>query len=134
MIKFSKQFSLFKWTYFAISLNVVWLQTNLYLWHIQISELDSLYLCFSGWLDDIGLPQYKDSFMEARIDGRMLHNMTMEDLIGLKITNALHHLSLKSAIHILRRNNFNAMCLIRRPTPDEVRPVFLICGYIVILH
>ena len=22
------------------------------------------------WLDDVGLPQYKDSFLEARVDGR----------------------------------------------------------------
>ena len=28
------------------------------------------------WLDDIGLPQYKDTFAEARVDGRMLHYMT----------------------------------------------------------
>lgn len=32
---------------------------------------------FSGWLDDIGLPQYKSNFDEARVDGRMLHYMTV---------------------------------------------------------
>jgi len=32
---------------------------------------------FEGWLDDIGLPQYKDQFIEARIDGRMLHCLTI---------------------------------------------------------
>ncbi len=31
----------------------------------------------SGWLDDIGLPQYKDYFLEARVDGRMLHYLTV---------------------------------------------------------
>jgi len=31
----------------------------------------------AGWLDDIGLPQYKDQFTEARIDGRMLHCLTI---------------------------------------------------------
>lgn len=31
----------------------------------------------SGWLDDIGLPQYKSHFDEARVDGRMLHYMTV---------------------------------------------------------
>jgi len=31
----------------------------------------------SGWLDDIGLPQYKSQFEEARVDGRMLHFMTV---------------------------------------------------------
>lgn len=29
------------------------------------------------WLDDIGLPQYKDQFYEARIDGRMLNQLTV---------------------------------------------------------
>lgn len=29
------------------------------------------------WLDDIGLPQYKDQFFEARIDGRMLNQLTV---------------------------------------------------------
>jgi hypothetical protein len=30
-----------------------------------------------GWLDDIGLPQYKDTFYDARVDGRMLHYLTV---------------------------------------------------------
>ncbi|KAI2665480.1 Liprin-beta-1 [Labeo rohita] len=30
------------------------------------------------WLDDIGLPQYKSQFDEGRVDGRMLHYMTVE--------------------------------------------------------
>uniref|UniRef100_A0A8D1DM09 PPFIA binding protein 1 n=1 Tax=Sus scrofa TaxID=9823 RepID=A0A8D1DM09_PIG len=29
------------------------------------------------WLDDIGLPQYKTQFDEGRVDGRMLHYMTV---------------------------------------------------------
>ena len=28
------------------------------------------------WLDDVGLPQYKDSFIEARVDGRLLNLLT----------------------------------------------------------
>lgn len=31
----------------------------------------------SKWLDDIGLPQYKDQFYEARIDSRMLNFITV---------------------------------------------------------
>lgn len=31
----------------------------------------------AGWLDDIGLPQYKTQFDEGRVDGRMLHYMTV---------------------------------------------------------
>ena len=34
-------------------------------------------LVFSGWLDDIGLPQYKGVFYENRVDGRILQNMTL---------------------------------------------------------
>lgn len=30
-----------------------------------------------GWLDDIGLPQYKSHFDEGLVDGRMLHYMTV---------------------------------------------------------
>lgn len=33
-----------------------------------------------GWLDDIGLPQYKTQFDEGRVDGRMLHYMTVVSL------------------------------------------------------
>lgn len=34
-------------------------------------------ICLSGWLDDIGLPQYKTQFDEGRVDGHMLHYMTV---------------------------------------------------------
>ena len=44
-----------------------------------------------------------------------------EDLLGLKVTNSLHHLSIKSGIQVLRQNNFSPACLKRRPAPDEVR-------------
>ena len=36
-----------------------------------------LSISHSGWLDDIGLPQYKSQFEEGRVDGRMLHYMTV---------------------------------------------------------
>ncbi|KAF3859323.1 hypothetical protein F7725_021722 [Dissostichus mawsoni] len=49
------------------------------------------------WLDDIGLPQYKSHFDEARVDGCMLHYMTVEDLLSLKVGSVLHHLSIKRA-------------------------------------
>ncbi|XP_060560894.1 liprin-beta-1-like isoform X7 [Ruditapes philippinarum] len=71
------------------------------------------------WLDDIGLPQYKDAFFDARVDGRMLHALTVEDLLALKVSNELHHYSIKRGIQILRLNNFNPGCLKRRPSPDE---------------
>ncbi|XP_027516705.1 liprin-beta-1 isoform X18 [Corapipo altera] len=78
------------------------------------------------WLDDIGLPQYKTQFDEGKMDGRMLHYMSVDDLLSLKVVSVLHHLSIKRAIQVLRINNFEPNCLRRRPsdessvTPSEV--------------
>ncbi|XP_015930223.2 liprin-beta-2 [Parasteatoda tepidariorum] len=74
------------------------------------------------WLDDIGLPQYKDAFFEARMDGRMLHHLTLDDLSHLKVTNLLHHISIKTGIQVLRENNFDPLCLRRRSLPDDCPP------------
>ncbi|XP_051977044.1 liprin-beta-1-like [Xyrauchen texanus] len=74
------------------------------------------------WLDDIGLPQYKSQFDEGRVDGRMLHFMTVDDLLGLKVGSVLHHLSIKRAIQLLRINHFDPNCLHRRPTENYVTP------------
>jgi len=53
------------------------------------------------WLDDIGLPQYKDAFLESRLDGRMLHLMTVDDLCNhLKVTNLLHVICIKRGIQV----------------------------------
>lgn len=48
------------------------------------------YLWVARWLDDIGLPQYRDAFLDARIDGRVLHYLTVEDLFTLKVRQ--HHI------------------------------------------
>ncbi|XP_017159589.1 liprin-beta-2 isoform X4 [Poecilia reticulata] len=77
------------------------------------SELDHIWV--TRWLDDIGLPQYKDQFHEARVDGRMIQYLTVNDLLTLKVTSQLHHLSIKCAIHVLHANKFNPNCLRRRP-------------------
>ncbi|XP_067358963.1 liprin-beta-2b isoform X31 [Channa argus] len=88
------------------------------------AELD--YIWVNRWLDDIGLPQYKDQFNEGRVDGQMLQYLTVNDLLFLKVTSQLHHLSIKCAIHVLHVNNFSPNCLKRRPgnenqfTPNEV--------------
>ncbi|XP_074860251.1 liprin-beta-1 isoform X11 [Carettochelys insculpta] len=84
------------------------------------------YSWVTRWLDDIGLPQYKTQFDEGRVDGRMLHYMSVDDLLSLKVVSVLHHLSIKRAIQVLRINNFEPNCLRRRPsdenniTPSEV--------------
>ncbi|CAL8262423.1 unnamed protein product [Merluccius merluccius] len=88
------------------------------------AELDHIWV--TRWLDDIGLPQYKDQFNEGRVDGHMLQYLTVNDLLFLKVTSQLHHLSIKCAIHVLRVNQFHPNCLKRRPsnenqtTPSEV--------------
>ncbi|XP_068442789.1 liprin-beta-1 isoform X2 [Clinocottus analis] len=71
------------------------------------------------WLDDIGLPQYKSHFDEARVDGCMLHYMTVEDLLSLKVGSVLHHLSIKRAIQVLRLNCYEPNCLRRRPSDEN---------------
>jgi len=40
---------------------------------LKASSLDVAWVL--RWLDDIGLPQYKDYFMVAKVDGRMLHRL-----------------------------------------------------------
>lgn len=73
------------------------------------------------WLDDVGLPQYKDAFAEALVDGAVLNALTVEDLLRLKVTNQFHHLSMKWGIQVLRLNRFDPACLKRRSLPDECR-------------
>ncbi|XP_065492606.1 liprin-beta-2 isoform X10 [Caloenas nicobarica] len=82
------------------------------------AQLDHIWV--TRWLDDIGLPQYKDQFHESRVDGRMLQYLTVNDLLFLKVTSQLHHLSIKCAIHVLHVNGFNPHCLRRRPV-EEVK-------------
>ncbi|XP_034734224.1 liprin-beta-2b isoform X3 [Etheostoma cragini] len=77
------------------------------------AELD--YIWVTRWLDDIGLPQYKDQFNDGRVDGQMLQYLTVNDLLFLKVSSQLHHLSIKCAIHVLHVNKFNSNCLKRRP-------------------
>lgn len=83
---------------------------------MSASRLD--YLCVAKWLDDIGLPQYKELFLENRIDGAVLHHLTVQDLNRLKINTQLHHASIKTGIRVLRMNGFNPNCLIRRASPS----------------
>lgn len=77
------------------------------------------YKWVTRWLDDIGLPQYKTQFDEAKVDGRMLHYMTVDDLLSLKVVSVLHHLSIKRAIQVLRINTFEPNCLRRRPSDES---------------
>ncbi|XP_062317105.1 liprin-beta-1b isoform X2 [Osmerus eperlanus] len=77
------------------------------------------YSWVTRWLDDIGLPQYKTQFDEGRVDGRVLHYMTVDDLLSLKVGSVLHHLSIKRAIQVLRLNSYEPNCLRRRPSDEN---------------
>ncbi|XP_046890384.1 liprin-beta-1b isoform X6 [Hypomesus transpacificus] len=77
------------------------------------------YSWVTRWLDDIGLPQYKTQFDEGRVDGRVLHYMTVDDLLSLKVGSVLHHLSIKRAIQVLRLNSYQPNCLRRRPSDEN---------------
>ncbi|CAH2326062.1 liprin-beta-2 isoform X1 [Pelobates cultripes] len=81
------------------------------------AQLDHTWV--TRWLDDIGLPQYKDQFHESRVDGRVLQYLTVNDLLFLKVTSQLHHLSIKCAIHVLHANMFHPHCLRRRPADEN---------------
>ena len=81
-------------------------------------KLDHLWV--TRWLDDIGLPQYKEAFLDARVDGRVLNVLTVDDLIfELGVGSLLHHLSIRRAIQVLRQKNFDPNCLKRRSSPEE---------------
>ncbi|XP_037696068.1 liprin-beta-2 isoform X4 [Choloepus didactylus] len=43
------------------------------------------------WLDDIGLPQYKDQFHESRVDGRMLQYLTVSNLSPSEVVQWSNH-------------------------------------------
>ncbi|RWS30641.1 liprin-beta-1-like isoform X3 [Leptotrombidium deliense] len=81
------------------------------------NELD--YLWIAKWLDDIGLSQYKEAFVESRVDGAVLHHLTIEELMHLKINTYLHYCSIRRGIEVLRKNFFNPHCLKKRIEPEE---------------
>lgn len=58
-------------------------------------------------------------FGVARLDGRMLHKLTMDDLVNLHVTSALQVASFRRGIQLMRQQNWNPECLIRRSGSDE---------------
>ncbi|KRZ78228.1 Liprin-beta [Trichinella papuae] len=72
------------------------------------------------WLDDIGLPQYRESFANYRIDGIMLDELTVDDLLYMHITSALHHASIRRGIQMLRMSGYSLNRLNRKFDPHVV--------------
>ncbi|XP_050425979.1 liprin-beta-2-like [Adelges cooleyi] len=72
------------------------------------------------WLDDIGLPQYKEPFSQAAINGAVLHRLTKDDFFMMQNVNSeLHFSSLRCGIKVLRDNHFDAECLTRRSNSNK---------------
>ncbi|PSN55690.1 hypothetical protein C0J52_03196 [Blattella germanica] len=84
---------------------------------VPAGELDTAWVL--RWLDDAGLPQYKETFLAARVDGRVLHRLTMDDLAMLHVTSHLHVASLRRGIQVLRDHKLEPDCLKRRSLPDD---------------
>lgn len=57
--------------------------------------------------------------MAARMDGRMLHKLTMDDLVSLHVSSCVHVASLRRGIQLMREQKWNPDCLIRRSMSDE---------------
>ena len=55
------------------------LKTNGAYTTLNLERLDHQWVV--RWLDDVGLPQYKDRFLEARVDGRVLNLLTVDDVL-----------------------------------------------------
>jgi len=59
------------------------------------------------WLDDIGLPQYKDPFSNAAMNGILLHRLTKDDILMMQNGNSdLHFSSLRCGIKV------NILCIL----------------------
>lgn len=69
----------------------------------SMTELDVLDHVWVGqWVESLGLPQYKQVFLDARVDGRMLNVISMQDLRLLDVTTPFHVASIKRALEALR--------------------------------
>ncbi|KAJ0179481.1 hypothetical protein K1T71_005193, partial [Dendrolimus kikuchii] len=72
------------------------------------------------WLEDVGVCGARAAAAEAALDGRMLHRLAHSELHNhLRVTHALHALSIRRGIQVLRDNKFNPETMIRRGAEGE---------------
>ncbi|CAJ0948073.1 unnamed protein product, partial [Mesorhabditis belari] len=72
------------------------------------------------WLEDVGLPQYKDTFAEYLIDGITLEHLTAADIVEMRITNGSHYATLCRSIQFLKAVNFRPQALDKKFDPTTV--------------
>lgn len=73
----------------------------------KASEMDHHWVATS-WLNDVGLPQYSQTFQSHLVDGRVLNSLNRRDLErSLNICDLNHQTSLLLAIQLLQIVNFD---------------------------
>ncbi|XP_034825125.1 liprin-beta-1-like isoform X1 [Maniola hyperantus] len=73
------------------------------------------------WLEDVGVCGARAAAADAALDGRGLHRLTHTDLhTHLRVAHALHALSIRRGIQVLRDNKYNPETMIRRAPESEV--------------
>ncbi|TMS37020.1 hypothetical protein L596_004048 [Steinernema carpocapsae] len=94
----------------------------------DVSEIMDTYQVVR-WLDEIGLPQYKEVFAESMIEGPLLVTLTAAELVDMKITSALQHATIARGIAFLHNisflphrleRKFNTDLIQKCPIPNEV--------------
>ncbi|XP_026747356.1 liprin-beta-1 isoform X2 [Trichoplusia ni] len=72
------------------------------------------------WLEDVGAAGARAAAADAALDGRLLHRLTHADLHAhLRVAHALHALSIRRGIQVLRDNKFSPDTMIRRALEGE---------------
>ncbi|CAK1578589.1 unnamed protein product [Parnassius mnemosyne] len=74
------------------------------------------------WLEDVGVCGARGAAADAALDGRLLHRLAHAELHAhLRVAHALHALSIRRGIQVLRDNQFNPETMIRRAVEVETR-------------
>jgi class 3 adenylate cyclase/tetratricopeptide (TPR) repeat protein len=74
----------------------------------------------ADWLRTLGLEQYRATFLENDVDGRLLPNLTLEDLKDLGITSVGHRRRLLDAIAALRRDDSGGPSVAAAPAASPI--------------
>ncbi|KAK0397471.1 hypothetical protein QR680_002140 [Steinernema hermaphroditum] len=86
----------------------------------DVSEIMDTYQVVR-WLDEIGLPQYKEVFTENMIEGPLLVTLTAAELVEMKITSALQHAAVARGIAFLHNISFLPHRLERKFDADLIQ-------------